>query len=297
MTRSWQRSGYGAGRRAVLLGLVLIGSAAIAATAVAETPLERGRYLFGSLLACRNCHDEPDGARRELAGGARFGEDGGTMGYAPNITPDLHAGIGAWSDAAIARAIREGIRPDGSYIAPVMPFELYRKISDSDIRAIVAYLRSVPPADKLVPRTNWGNVVHGPYGPPVGHVPDVDSSNKVAYGAYLAGPLGGCISCHTPDDKSGRPNYARRLGAGGRTFESRSGEAIAGNITPDRDTGLGDFSDDQIKTMIITGVRPSHSRVNPIMPHGRFAHLKAADLDAIVAYLRSLKPVRHMIDK
>ena len=46
-----------------------------------------------------------------------------------------------------------------------------------------------------------------------------------------------------------------------------------------------------------TGVRPNRSRVNPIMPHGRFAHLKPADLDAIVAYLRSLKPVRHMIDK
>lgn len=297
MTRSWQRSGYGACRRVALLALAVLGSAVIVTAAAAETSLERGRYLFGSLLACRNCHDEPDGAQRDLAGGARFGVNGGTTGYAPNITPDVHAGIGAWSDDAIARAIREGIRPDGSYIAPVMPFELYRMISDSDIRAIVAYLRSVPPADKVVPRTDWGNAVHGPYGPPVGHVPDVDPGNKIAYGAYLAGPLGSCIDCHTPDDRSGRPDYARRLGAGGTTFEGPSGQAIAGNITPDRDTGLGAFSDDQIKAMIITGVRPNRSRVNPVMPHGRFAHLKPADLDAIVAYLRSLKPVRHMIDK
>lgn len=280
--------------RAAALVVALAGSAAAAA---AETPLERGRYLFDSLLACRNCHDEPDGARRALAGGARFGQDGGAIGYAPNITPDRDAGIGAWSDDAIARAIREGVRPDDSYIAPVMPFELNRRISDSDIRAIVAYLRSVPPADKIVPRTDWGTAVHGPYGPPLGHVPDVDRRDKIAYGAYLAGPLGSCIACHTPYDKSGRPVYAHRLGAGGTTFEGPTGEAIAGNITPDRDTGLGVFSDDQIKTMIVTGMRPNRSRMNPVMPHGRFANLTPDDLDAIVAYLRSLKPVRHMIDK
>jgi len=294
MTRKREAFGYGALRRAVALALALLGCAAGAA---AETPLERGRYLFDSLLACRNCHDEPDGARRSLAGGARFGQDGGTMGYAPNITPDRDAGIGAWSDAAIARAIREGVRPDGSHIAPVMAFELYRRISDSDIRAMVAFLRSVPPADRAVRRTDWGTAVHGPYGPPVGSVPDVDRRDKLAYGAYLAGPLGGCVACHTPFDKSGRPDYAHRLGAGGTTFEGRSGEAIAGNITPDRDTGLGIFSDDQIKTMIVTGVRPNRSHMNPVMPHGRFANLTPDDLDAIVAYLRSLKPVRHMIDK
>lgn len=268
-----------------------------AVAAEAEEAFARGRYLVETVMACRSCHDEPDGARRPLAGGAAFTQDGIRIGAAPNITPDRETGIGAWSDAEIVRAVREGVRPDGSYLGPVMAFELYRRISDGDMRAIVAYLRRVPPARHKVPRIRWQTPRTVPYGPPVGHVPDPPRADKARYGEYLSGPLAECIACHTPYGRDGRPDYARRLGAGGTVFETPRGEAIAGNITPDRETGLGAFSDAQIKGMIVSGIRPNYSRMDPVMPHGRFARLKPEDLDAIVAYLRTLRPIRHMIDK
>ena len=93
--------------------------AAAAATA-AETQPERGRYLMSSIVACGNCHTPmgPNGPLpgQELAGGTVFDEQPFTA-YAPNITPDKDTGIGSWTDAQIATAIRDGRRPDGSLIA------------------------------------------------------------------------------------------------------------------------------------------------------------------------------------
>jgi cytochrome c553 len=265
-----------------VLAALLAGAAIVPASAAqgAGDALERGRYLMET-----------------VGGGARFSQDGVAFGAAPNITPDRETGIGRWSDAGIIRAIREGVRPDGSYLGPVMAFDMYRRISDGDMHAIVAYLRSMPPVRNMVPRTAWRTPRRTPYGPPAGHVPDPPRTDRVTYGAYLAGPLAECVACHTPYGSDGRPDYAHRLGAGGTSFETPRGEAIAGNITPDRDTGLGDFTVTQIKSMIVSGVRPNYSRANPVMPHRRFAGLAPEDLDAIVAYLRALKPVRNMIDK
>src|SRR5512139_3233667 len=118
--------------------------------------LERGRYLVESIVACGNCHTPqgPNGplAGKTLAGGFLIEEKAFTA-YAPNITPDPETGIGRWSEAQIATAIREGRRPDGSLIGPPMPIGFYRGISDSDLAAIVAYVRSVPAVSNRVPRT------------------------------------------------------------------------------------------------------------------------------------------------
>src|SRR5262245_39951741 len=122
----------------------------------AETSLERGRYLMQGIVACGNCHTPmgPNGPEfeRELAGGLEFKEQPFTA-YAPNITPDPETGIGRWSDEQIILAIREGKRPDGSIIGPPMPIGLYRGISDSDARAIVAYLRAAKPVRNPVPKS------------------------------------------------------------------------------------------------------------------------------------------------
>lgn len=123
-------------------------------SAVAQTPLERGRYLMQAVVACGNCHT-PQGPKgpepgKELAGGLPFDEPG-FKAFASNITPDADTGIGRWTDAQIVSAIREGKRPDGSLIGPPMPFEQYRHLSDRDAAAIVAYLRSVPPVKNTSP--------------------------------------------------------------------------------------------------------------------------------------------------
>src|SRR5262249_42250529 len=117
--------------------VVLVGIGA----ASAQTPLDRGKYLMNSIVACGNCHTQqtPQGPvpGKELAGGTRF-EEGFGVAYAPNITPDAETGIGKWTDQQIITAIREGKRPDGRIIGPPMPIALYRDMSDEDVRAIVA---------------------------------------------------------------------------------------------------------------------------------------------------------------
>ncbi len=266
-----------------------------AGLARAETTLERGTYLVNGIAACGNCHTQqgPDGPMpgMDLAGGMQFDMNPAFVAYAPNITPDKETGIGNWSDAEISRAIREGIRPDGSLIGPPMPFEVYRGISDADLAAIVAYLRTVPPVRNAVPKSSFNIPLPPAYGPPVETVAEVPRDDPVAYGAYLAGPVGHCIECHTPMSGHAR-DFAQRLNAGGFEIPGPWGIAVAANITPDIETGIGAWSDSEIKRAITGGVRPDGGLLGPPMGFHYYRNIRVADLDAIVAYLRSVKPVK-----
>lgn len=262
------------------------------AGARAETPVERGRYLVETIGGCGNCHT-PLGARgpdrsKHLAGGFVFKEKPFTA-YSSNITQDKATGIGSWTDAQIARAIREGIRPDGTLIGPPMPFELYRRISDTDIKAIVAYLRTIKPIKNKVTKSVYRMPLPKSYGPPVGKVADVPRSDKVAYGAYLAGPVGHCVECHTPMVR-GHRDWSR-TGLGGQPFHGPWGVSVAANLTPDKETGLGDWTDAQIKRAIQQGISKDGRKLNPPMGYGYYRGIKPADMNAIVAYLRALKPL------
>jgi mono/diheme cytochrome c family protein len=222
----------------------------------------------------------------ELAGMAPFFETPEFTANAPNITPDKETGIGTWSDAQIISVIREGKRPDGSIIGPPMPIELYRGLSDRDVAAIVAYLRQVEPVRNEIPKSDYRIPLPPGYGPPVSSVPDVSSSEQVAYGAYLAGPAGHCIECHSPMGPMG-PDIEHQLGAGGFEFPGPWGISVSANITP---TGLGGRSDVEIRRMITEGVRPDGSHMLPPMPYPYYANIKDDDLEAIIAYLRTLSP-------
>jgi hypothetical protein len=117
--------------------------------------LERGQYLV-SLAGCAMCHmpmgpNGPDFSRA-FAGGMEVPEKFGTW-RAPNITPHKGSGIGAWSDEEIINAIRMGVRPDGSKLYPIMPYLNYNRLTDDDAKAIVAFLRMVPPVDNVVAPT------------------------------------------------------------------------------------------------------------------------------------------------
>jgi len=259
-------------------------------SAFAESPTERGRYVVEVIAACGNCHTPsgPDGRdmSRHLAGGLHI-TDGGIDAWTANITQDRETGIGDWSDEQITRAIREGIRPDGSMIGPIMPIGLYRNISDVDIRAIVAYLRTIKPLRNEVPKSSYPYPVPTSYGPPPGEVPEPDRNDPVAWGEYLAGPLGHCIECHSSPGENGIPDLENALGAGGLIFHGPWGVSAAPNFTP---TGIGKKSDDEIKQIITTGTRSDGSKLMPPMGFIYYASLTAEDLDAIVAYLRSLPP-------
>ena len=205
-----------------------------------QNPGPNAAYLVNSIVACGNCHTpkNPDAANRAmlLAGGMVI-EAPPSPPSRPTSRRTRKTGIGAWSDFRSRAAIREGTRPDGSIIGPPMPTEFYAKISDHDVMAIVAYLRTVPPVcnkDRQVdlpecrcPRASNAAGDHDP--PP--------ANDKVAYGAYLAGPLGTAWECHTPMRADGGRDMAR-IGAGGLLIPV-AGRSAPPNITPDKEIGIG----------------------------------------------------------
>ncbi|MFD0979674.1 c-type cytochrome [Tropicimonas aquimaris] len=275
-------------KRNLLAGAALL--AASMAPAAAETPEERGAYLVRGPAGCGNCHSPmgPQGpiAEQELAGRLVEQNDAFTA-IAPNITP---AGrIAGWSDEDLGRAIREGVRPDGSVIGPPMPFLFYRNLSDSDVAAIVAFLRTVP-AVEHDPGTSVYNVPLPPaYGPPVESVPDIPRGVTVEYGEYLAGPVAHCMECHTTFGPAG-PMLDTDFGRGGFEFHGPWGVSVAPNITSHED-GLAGYSDEEIATMITKGTRPDGSPMLPPMPFGYLAQMTEEDLQAIILYLRSVPPL------
>jgi mono/diheme cytochrome c family protein len=259
----------------------------------AQSPLllERGKYLMEGVVACGNCHvARGDNGRplfdKGLSGGMLFDEPP-FKAYAPNITTDADTGIGKWSDAQLARAIREGIRPDKSIIGPPMPMEFYRRLSDADLAAIVAYLRAQPAVSNKVPKSQYAIPLPADYGPAVKHVTAPLASNKVKYGEYLA-DIGHCMECHTPRDDKGMLQRAR-LGAGGQVFRGPWGASVSRNLTPHA-TGLKNWTDAQIAHAIREGVDRDGKPYQPPMAFAFYKHINDADMSALIAYLRSLKP-------
>jgi mono/diheme cytochrome c family protein len=282
--------------RTSVLAVIVLGCFSSAASA--ETPTERGAYLVTTIGACGNCHSPRDAegkvvADKMLAGGNELDVPGLGHIIIPNITPDRETGIGKWTDAQIVTALRNGKRPDGTIIGPPMPIPEYRQISDGDATAIAAYLKSLKPVHNAVARTQYKMPLPPDYGPPVTHVDAPSPTDKVAYGRYLAWPVGHCVACHTPPG-DGVPFDMSRPFAGGRELPAGPEKTIVStNITPDPEAGIGKWSDDQIKLAITTGVRPNGTPLSRApMPFDWYANIAPADLDAIVAYLRSLKPMK-----
>lgn len=118
---------------------------------------------------------------------------------------------------------------------------------------------------------------------------------KVARGQYLV-TIGGCSDCHTPGALIGHPDKDKFLGGSDVGFAIPGLGVFPGrNLTPDKQTGLGSWTDEQIANAITRGVRPDGRTLAPIMPYEAFAHLTADDLQAIVAFLRSIKPVTNSV--
>lgn len=260
-----------------------------------EEIVARGAYLVNGIVACGNCHtprndDATTNNEMRLAGGFLI-EEPEFKAYAPNITQDVETGIGGWSDDEIIRAIREGVRRDGTIIGPPMPIPSYREMSDSDVRAIVAYLRTIPPVRNSVPRSVYNIPLPESWGPPLGTVADVSKDDTLAYGTYLGNALGHCMECHTPMSQ-GAFDFSR-TGAGGTVFNKPfdlAFAAMAANITPHPEQGLGGWTDDEIKRAITQGISRDGRPLLPVMGFNYYQHISDEDLDALIVYLRSIPP-------
>ena len=257
--------------------------------------LARGRYLTQGLLSCETCHSPSDWtqhgapmlAGRELAGQILPIANFPGAVVAPNLTPDIETGSASWSDDQIARAIREGIKHDGTIIFPLMPYGEYKTLSDEDLASVVVYLRSLNPVrNPLSPsRVNFpvNYLVRGAAVPLLEPVHGPDPSDVLARGKYMVGL--GC-GCHNVVDKL---HYA-----GGEHLAGVWGDVISPNITPDA-SGIGYYSEATFITALRTGY-VGVRKLNSIMPFGEFKNLSDDDLKAMFSYLRTLPSVTHRVD-
>lgn len=292
--------------RVLTLAITLAGGMV---SAVAQgSPLERGRYLVTTIMACGNCHTPKDAQGqaipgKELAGGGVGFDIPPFAGVAANITPDKETGIGAWSEAEIKRAITHGDRPDhgplaGKPLAVPMAANFFKAILPSDLDAIVAYLRSLPPVRNVLPTPLYrGPVRREAFALADRGFTELDMQDKVRRGAYLA-TIGHCLECHTPVE-NGALQFDIALGAGGRPFlpsfvkglPERWTGAVSRNLTSHPEMGLGAWSNAEIKRAIGQGVGRGGRRLQEPMAFAWYAGIRDEDLDAIVAYLRTLAPL------
>jgi len=268
----------------------------------AAARLERGRYLTENVALCLTCHSEVDWKSAEVpivpgtnGSGGPFPETSLPFPLnVPNITPDPETGAGRWTDRQIARAIREGIGYDGRVLFPGMPYPFLRQMSDDDLAAVIAYLRSLPPVRKPVARTPLPPEVQQSLQPmPItGKVAAPDFSDPLKRGAYMTS-LALCADCHTPLDERGQPIQALAF-SGGRVLVGPWGTVASANITPDP-SGIAHYDEALFLKTMHTG-NPGGRQLNPIMLTSYFRHMTDDDLNAIFAYLRTLKPVAHRVD-
>lgn len=274
------------------LATLSIAALMFGSSAYADTPLERGSYLVNTIMTCGNCHS-PKGppnvvAGKDFSGGLRFDEPPFDV-TAPNITPDKETGIGKWSAADIKKTLLTGVRPNGVPLAVVMPTGFYGILLPSDLDAIATYLQSLKPLSNKVPDPIYKIAVPRQIFPGAEKPIDpADLNDKVKRGHYLA-TIGHCMECHTPLVR-GVQDFKNSLGKGGREFPGPWGVSISRNITSSKTKGLGDWSDAEIKRAITQGVDKDGSKLKGPMGFQYYAHMTDADLDAVIAWLRTVPP-------
>jgi mono/diheme cytochrome c family protein len=275
--------------------------------------LERGEYLFHTLLDCGGCHSDRDitkFAAPFVAGGTGMGRifppELGLPGRVvpSNITPDPETGIGTWTDGEKIRAIREGISKDGRALFPMMPYPYFRTLPDEDVYSLVAYLDSLPPVKNKLPKTELNFPVNlmikSAPRPVIGVVPPIDKSNPVKYGEHLV-KVAGCITCHTPEER-GEIIKGKEFG-GGREFNYGKYTVRSANITPDPETGIGAWDEHRFLSKfrgyqaMAEGTPPPANQGNfTLMPWLAFAKASDEDLRAIFAYLKTLRPINNPVE-
>ncbi len=275
----------------IALGLL----AGVSHTARADDAVERGRYL--SVAAdCVACHTSPKQGK-PYAGGYAIASPLGEI-WASNITPSTSHGIGNYTEADFAKAVREGVRKDGARLYPAMPYTSYAKLTDEDIHALYVYfMQAVAPVDEEARTTElpfpfsvrssmavW-NLLFLDKTP---FKPDPAQSAQWNRGAYLVEGLAHCSSCHSP-----RGLMMQEMG--GKAFAGGSlGDWYAPNITSHPISGIGGWTDDELAQYLKTGRAEGKGQAGGGMAEAvtnSLSKLRDEDISAIVTYLRTVPAV------
>jgi mono/diheme cytochrome c family protein len=272
---------------------------------VTQARIDRGEKIAAML--CRNCHFNSETGKltgRLMGEAPEFGKI-----YPRNITNDKEIGIGSWSDAELIYFIRTGIHPkSGKFIPPYMPKLVH--ISDEDLRSVIAYLRSdrpevqadnseYPESEPSFLTKFLSLVAFGPYKYPDHEVKGPDTTNVVEWGKYLALYQIECYTCHSKDFKTMNmefPEKSEGFFGGGNVMVSLDGSKVTTrNITPDEETGIGKWTEEQFVKALKSGIVPHGPALrNPMIP---YLMLTDEEAKAIYAYLRTVPKISHRIDR
>ena len=261
----------------------------------------RGAYLAGA-AGCDRCHTDSERAGPPYAGGRELATAFGIIAT-PNLTRDRATGIGSWSAADFTRAMRWGVAPDDSHYIPAFPFPFYNRLSERDLADLKAFLDSLPAVSRpalagagstaLLARARAAIAValtplSGPW------QPDPNKDPVWNRGAYLVHSLGRCGDCHTPRTLFGAPDPDRFLaGAPDGPPNDKPGGKKVPNITPDRQAGIGNWSEGDIVRVLTDGQTPEFDEVGGSMAEivKNTARLNQEDRRAIAVFLASVAAV------
>ena len=270
-----------------------------------QARLDRGKYLVEGPAHCFHCHTEHDMTPPNYAYNAAKKGAGWVMPIpelnniaSRNITPDPETGLASWTDDEIARAIREGIRKDGTALFPVMPYLDYQTMTDEDVMSIVVYLRTIPPVRNQVPKRALPFplefIVKTIPKPLTDPIPSHASATPEDRGKYLV-TLAGCGGCHTMSDgPTPRPGMEF---AGGNPFkdspEHGGKTTFTANITMDP-SGIAHYDESLFIQVLRTGAIPGRP-LSHIMPFDWFKNMTDDDMRDIFAFLKAQPHVKHRI--
>jgi len=238
---------------------------------------------------CAECHTTKGGP--QFAGGYAMATPFGVV-YSTNITPDPDTGIGTWSEAAFARAMRDGVARNGSFLFPVFPYDHFSKLSDEDVQALYAFFMSRPPFRAQAHKNGLPFPLNMRYLQvgwrllffrPGRFEPDAGKSADWNRGAYLAEGLSHCGACHTP----------RNLLGAEEAGDAYAGAAVDNWIAPALTAANPDpapWTEQELDAYLRNGVSDLHgSAAGPMAPvvHG-LAGLPASDAEAIALYFADI---------
>jgi mono/diheme cytochrome c family protein len=268
--------------------------------------IAEGKRIAGML--CANCHRGEDG---KLSGHfmndlvPEFGKV-----WVPNITHSDKAKLHGYTDGELAYLLRTGVKRDGNYAPPWMP--KFPLLSDKDLHSVIAYLRSdqpeLEPADVVQPAPQPSfltkllcRVAFKPLPYPEEPIFEPDPSDKVAWGRYLAVAKFDCYQCHSADFKTNDSfvpeNSPGFMGGGNVLIDPTDGKThiFTANITMDKETGIGNWTEEEFSKAVRFAQRPDGKILRP--PMVPYAALSEAEVSAIYAWLQTIPTIHNEVER
>jgi mono/diheme cytochrome c family protein len=223
--------------------------------------------------------------------------------YSANLTQSITHGVSPqYTDAELFYLLKTGIGRDGKFL----PYMMRPMMADEDINDIIVYLRSndqaVAPTDTTVGRTHINFI--GKTGLRIAAKPQPynkgvqrpDEKDSISNGRYLVAVIG-CYHCHSKKVLGLNylePEKSKGYLQGGIKLKDPEGKRLWGpNLTPDKETGIGNFTKADFRKAVREGIRPDGRKLSP--PMEQFRSLTDKQVDAIYAYLQGLKPAHHKV--